>query len=95
MKKQSLFEKVIYMVIGAVFFVAYYFLMTEYFKINPFAGWFIGLSIYFGLAVITFPISGKVLSEKIDVIGINSKIIMPIAYIFAPIISVFALRENK
>lgn len=95
MKKQSFFEKVVYIVIGAVFFAAYYFLMTEYFRINPFAGWFIGLSVYFGLAIITFPISGKILSEKIDVIGINSKIIMPIAYIFAPIISVFVLIKNK
>lgn len=95
MKKQSLFEKAVYVVIGAVFFAAYYFLMTEYFRINPFAGWSIGLSIYFGLAVITFPISGEVLSEKIDIIGINSNIIMPIAYIFAPIISIFILIKNK
>lgn len=94
MKKQSLFEKVVYLVIGAVFFAAYYFLMTEYLKINPFRGWFIGLSVYFVLAIITFPISGKVLSEKIDVIWLNSKIIMPIAYIFAPIISVFVLRKR-
>lgn len=95
MKKQNLFEKVVYVTIGTVFFAAYYFLMTEYFKINPFTGWFIVLSVYFGMAVITFPISGKVLSEKIDVIGINSNIIMPIAYIFAPIISVFALIKSK
>lgn len=95
MKKQSLFEKTVYMVIGVVFFAAYYFLMREYFKVDPFAGWLIGLSAYFALAVIAFPISGEVLSEKIDVIGLNSRVIMPIAYILAPIISVSVLIKNK
>lgn len=38
MSNQSWFEKIVYMVIGMVFFISYYFLMTEFFKVNPFAG---------------------------------------------------------
>ena len=72
MSNQSWFEKIVYMVIGMAFFVSYYFLMTEFFKVNPFTGGYILLSIYFGLAIIAFPISGKILSDKIDIIGINA-----------------------
>ena len=81
MSNQSWFEKIVYMVI-------------EFFKVNPFAGGYILLSIYFGLAIIAFPISGKILSDKIDIIGINSKIILPVAYVFAPIIFAFSLKNK-
>ena len=94
MSNQSWFEKIVYMVIGMAFFVSYYFLMTEFFKVNPCTGGYILLSIYFGLAIIAFPISGKILSDKIDIIGINSKIILPVAYVFAPIIFAFSLKNK-
>ena len=78
MSNQSWFEKIVYMVIGMVFFISYYFLISS----------------YFGFEIIAFPISGKILSDKIDVIGINSKIILPVAYVFAPIIFAFSLKNK-
>lgn len=95
MERQGLLEKIVYVIVGIIFFTAYYLLITEYFNRAPFSSWLLVLSIYFILAIFAFPISGQFLSEKIDVPGINSLIIMPLAYISASITSIVAMKHTN
>lgn len=91
-QEQGLFEKIIYYIVGAIFFLGYYLLMTEVFTLNPFKGFPILLSVYFLIAVITFPKSGDILSRKVENYIVDSKVIMPLAYILGPIL---ALIKNR
>lgn len=95
MKKQGLLEKLVYYIIGVVFFIAYYLLMTEMLHINPFNGVSIVLTIYFLIAIFTFPNAGDLLSNKTKDYIIGSKIIMPLAYIIGPIMAVIYRLKNK
>lgn len=85
MNKQSLLEKFIYYIVGIIFFISYYLLMTEFFKINPFQGSTIIITIYFLLAILTFPKAGNLLSDKIEDYMIAANVVMPVAYIAGPI----------
>lgn len=94
MKKQGLLEKVVYYIVGVVFFIAYYLLMVEIFQINPFNGAAMVLTIYFLIAILTFPKAGDLLSNKTKDYIIGSKIIMPLAYILGPIMIVMSRFKN-
>lgn len=89
--KINMFDIIIGLLIGGFLYFAYYMLMTEYFKVNPFIWPYILISMYFGIATIFFPYANNKVSTWVE----NSKIIdflfisqtsVLIAYIFAPII---------
>lgn len=95
MKKQSLFEKIVYILMGGLFFFGYYLLMNEVFKIDPFKGMAIAFTIYFITAIPLFAKSGQFLSEKIKSIFAIPNIVMPLAYIFSPIIFIYTLFKKN
>lgn len=65
--------------------------MKEVLKINPWKGIGLILSIYFLPAIPLFPISGEYISTRFDGPGLNDKLLMPLAYVVAPII--FIIRK--
>ncbi|MDD7463934.1 MAG: hypothetical protein SOW41_02565 [Anaerococcus sp.] len=93
MKKQSFIERLTYYLVGIFQFIVYYLLMTEFFKVNPFKGYFIILTIYLLISLILFPMAGKRLSEAIENKAVDrifmNKSKMLVAYIFAPFILIF------
>lgn len=96
MKKQGIYEKNLLDCVGgeASFFICYYFLTKEVFNVNSFKWIAILPSIYFGIAVLIFPKSGDIVSNKVKNYIIDSKLIMPLDYIFASMIYVFLLKKN-
>ncbi|MBD3948348.1 hypothetical protein I4Q36_05655 [Tuanshanicoccus lijuaniae] len=86
MSSQSLFEKIVYFVVGTIFFGFYYLLMTEYFVVFPFSGVYIVLSVYFLIAILTFPRAGELLSTQSKDYVVSAKLLMPIAYIIGPVL---------
>lgn len=97
--KMSYFIIFLYLLVGSFFYFAYYILMTDYFKVNPFDFPYLILSFYFIFAVVLFPYSGNKVSSWLENKGninsfITSKISMPIAYIIAPLIFIFQLFKN-
>lgn len=97
-KKIDSFQIIMGLILGAFFYFAYYVLMTEYFKIDPFKWPYILISIYFVLATILFAYANNRISawvENNEIKAINflltSKTIVLIAYIFAPIIWIIEL----
>lgn len=89
MNKQSMFEKLVYVVVGVIFFVGYYFLAKEVIKFDPFRSCGLIPTIYFGICILCFPVAGEIISQNIKNSLISSKLVMPLAYIFAPIICFF------
>lgn len=94
MEKQGFIEKLVYYIVGGVFFVGYYFLMMDVFHVNPFKGIAIVLSLYFVFAIIAFPKAGDLLSGKVEKMVVDSKLVMPIAYLIAPVLFFFE-QEKK
>lgn len=97
MKKTSITETILYLIIGLLPLIGYYFLMTEYFKISPFEGYYIILTIYLIICYFLYPIAGRKLSEAI-VDKPTDRLLMPqskmiIGFIFAPFIVIF--RKDK
>ena len=86
MKKQSLFEKIVYLVVGAVFFGGYTLLMTEVFKISPFRGYALVPTAYCFVAIFTFPRAGNLVSERVKDGILPSQVVMPFAYLAGPIL---------
>ena len=87
---------IIGLIIGMFFYFGYYVLMTDYFKVKPFKYPYILISIYFVVATVFFPYISKRVSlwvEENKVISFlsTSKISMPFAYVFAPIIFIIDL----
>lgn len=94
--KITSFDIVMGLLIGAFFYFAYYVLATDFFKVDPFKFPYILISVYFAVATILFPYVSKRVSIWIDgnkamSFLSTSKIAMPLAYIFAPIIFVIDL----
>ena len=87
MNKQSLLEKIVYPVVGAVFFGGYTLLMTEVFKISPFRGFVLVPTVYFFVAIFTFPRAGNPVSERVKDAVLPSKVVMPFAYLAGPILA--------
>lgn len=97
MKKRSITEIILYLIVGLLPLMGYYFLMTEYFKINPFEGYYWIPTIYLIVCYFLFPISGMKLSESI-VDKLSDRLLMPqtkmiLAFLFAPFIVIF--KKNK
>lgn len=88
MKKQSLLEKIVYPVVGAVFFGGYTLLMTEVFKISPFREFALVPTAYCFVAIFTFPRTGNLGSERVKDGILPSKVVMPFAYLAGPILLV-------
>lgn len=86
MKKQSLFEKIVYLVVGAVFFGGHTLLMTEVFKISPFRGYALVPTAYCFVAIFTFPRAGNLVSERVKDAILPSQVVMPFAYLAGPIL---------
>lgn len=95
MEKQGNLEKTIYIAVGIFFFMTYFLLMKHYFEINPLSGMWNIVTFYFLLAIIIFPQSGAFLSEKWTSCWLTAKIVMPAAYVFAPIIFVWQYLSQK
>lgn len=94
--KITSFDIVMGLLIGGFFYFAYYVLMTDYFEVEPFQFPYILISIYFVAATLLFPYVSKRVSvwiegnKAIRLIS-TSKIAMPFAYVFAPVIFVIDL----
>ena len=93
-KEIDMFDIVLGLLIGGFLYFAYYTVMTEYFKANPFRWPYILISIYFVVATILFPYANNRVSAWVE----NSKVIdllfipqtsILIAYIFAPIFFIY------
>ncbi|MGO1469603.1 MAG: hypothetical protein ACTHW2_06250 [Tissierella sp.] len=89
--KITSFDIIMGLLIGSFFYFAYYILMKDYFKVNPFRFPYILISIYLAIATLLFPYFSKRVSlwtegNKTIRFLSTSKIAMPFAYIFAPII---------
>ena len=90
----------LYLLVGAFFYFSYYVLMTDFFKVNPFAFPYLILSIYFVFATILFPYSGnKVSLWLLDHPNIDLFVIpvmsMPLAYIIGPLVFAFGYSKNS
>lgn len=93
------FNKLVTFIIGIFFYLAYYFIMTDYFKVDLFSFPYILVTIYFilGLSLFTYIIPRvEKLVDKYPVLRILSgpKLIYPLAYIFAPIIFLFIINKK-
>lgn len=75
-------------------FLSVLLLMTEVFKVESFKGIAILPLIYFVIAVIMFPKAGDILSNKFKNYIVDSKLIMPLAYIIAPMLYVFSIKKS-
>lgn len=94
--KLTIFDIIIGLFFGMFFYFGYYVLMTDYFKVNPFKFPYILISMYFAIATLLFPyVSNKVNiwieGNKVISFFSTSKLAMPFAYVFAPIIFIIDL----
>ncbi|MCI7238253.1 MAG: hypothetical protein MR512_01290 [Anaerococcus sp.] len=90
MKKQSITDLLLRLLIGLIFPIAYYFAMAMFFKVNPFEGYYWIPTIYIIVCYLLFPISERKFSEathdKNPYKWLNHKINTIIPYLFAPFI---------
>lgn len=87
MKKKFGFFNVIEILLGTFCFMAYYLLMSEYFKVSPLRGLAIIPTVYFILAILTLPFVYESVVKKIgDFFLTTNVIILTLAYIFGPVI---------
>ena len=97
MKKHSLTEILLYLITGLIPLIGYYFLMNEYFKVSPFEGYYLILTIYFIICYLLYPIAGMELSEatsdKRSAQFITAKTQLLFAFIFAPFIVIFNRKK--
>lgn len=63
MKKHSLTEILLYLITGLLPLIGYYLLMSEYFKVSPFEGYYLIITIYLIICYLLYPIAGIKLSE--------------------------------
>lgn len=84
MKRQGVLEILTYFVVGILFFLGYYLLMTEVFDIYPFSGVALIPTIYFVVAIFAFPKAGDIISNKTKDSILPPNFVMPFAYIIAP-----------
>lgn len=93
MKKQSLTEILLYLITGLVPLIGYYLLMREYFKVSPFEGYYLIITIYMIICYLLYPIAGmklsKITSDKKLAQFITAKTQLLFAFIFAPFIVIF------
>lgn len=97
MKKRSLTEILLYLITGLLPLIGYYLLMSEYFRVSPFEGYYLIITIYLIICYLLYPIAGMKLSERI-VNKASDRLLMPqskmlIAFIFAPFIVIFNRKK--
>ena len=97
MKKHSLTEILLYLITGLLPLIGYYLLMSEYFKVSPFEGYYFIITIYLIICYLLYPIAGMKLSEHIVNKALD-RLLMPqskilIAFIFAPFIVIFNRKK--
>ena len=97
MKKHSLTEILLYLITGLLFLIGYYLLMSEYFRVSPFEGYYLLITIYLIICYLLYPIAGMKLSERI-VNKASDRLLTPqskmlIAFIFAPFIVIFNRKQ--
>ena len=97
MKKHSLTEILLYLITGLVPLIGYYFLMREYFKVSPFEGYYLIITIYMIICYLLYPIAGmklsKITSDKKLAQFITAKTQLLFAFIFAPFIVFFKRKK--
>lgn len=97
MKKHSLTEILLYLITGLLPLIGYYLLMSEYFKVSPFEGYYLIITIYLIICYLLYPIAGIKLSERIVNKALDRLLIpqskMLIAFIFAPFIVIFNRKK--
>ena len=84
--------------IGLFFYAVYYYgLMDRLLDLNPKEMPYLILTIYMIVAVIAFPQANKDLGDKLDGLEYNlfSKVVLPIVYIFAPLIVFYYIIKKK
>lgn len=93
--KNNFFETLIYYVVGLIYPVAYFLLMSEYFHKSAFHGWIIILTIYILVCYVLYPFSSRIVNKKTEdkkaSIFLESKSVLFFAYLFGP----FILLKNK
>ncbi len=100
MKKQNVAEIVLYLTIGLIILIGYCLLMITYFKINPFKGYYIIVTLYMLICFILFPIMGQKVRKVIDDNRLLEIICIPIvdlslAYVLAPFILLICYIGKK
>lgn len=85
-------------IIGIFFYSVYYYLFVErLLEKDPSQMPYLILSIYMVIAVIAFPQAYKFVEEKIDGLEYNlfSKVVLPLVYLFSPIIVFYYIIKKK
>lgn len=84
--------------VGLVYLLAYYFLMTEFFKADPFTGIYLVISIYIVICYILFPWSWNHLYDLVENTPLSvltfSKLFMGLGFFF-PFILLFHDKEYE
>ncbi len=92
MKKKFDFYDFLVFIFGLVGFGAYYLVMTQIFKIDPFKGLAIIPTIYFGISVFTMVFVYDIVNEKIgNNIILTYKTVHLVSYVFGPIIFIYKM----
>ena len=94
----EIFVYIVLSILGFLFFAVYYFLfMEEFLKANPKEIPFLYFTVYMIVAVFSFPQGYKDLEKKFENLDYNlfSKVILPLIYIFSPIIVLYFILKNK
>lgn len=98
MEKHSLTEILLYLITGLIPLVGYYLLMSEYFRVSPFEGYYLIITIYLVICYLLYPVAGIKLSEATSdkkFAGlISAKTQLLFAFIFAPFIVIFNRKNN-
>ena len=84
--------------IGIFFYAVYYYgIMDRLLGLNPKEMPYLILTIYMIIAVIAFPQAYKDLADKLDGLEYNlfSKVVLPIVYIFAPLIVFYYIIKKS
>lgn len=97
-KVSSIFT-ILHLGIGSFFYFGYYFLMKDYFGVEPFKYPYLLISIYFIFATVLSPYAVVKASnwlENKSVINFlaTPTIVVPISYIFAPVISILSFFKD-
>lgn len=96
MNKKFDFFDLLAILIGGFLFAAYYLLMSEFFKLDPFKGVFLILTIYFIISIFTMPYAYGKVYEKLSKNAFATSITyMSLSFLLGPIILIYSLINKK